>query len=218
MEFAKKSKQSGKHSVKLSGQLKAYILWPVCLGVLLFLISISLFLFSNAAGFIMLAFCLIYLIMIGLMLFYYRPAIMNNMVEFASGYSQVQRSLMSELSVPYALLDEGGRTLWFNDAMKKLTEKNRNYRKGISLIFPEIGIDILPDGALEREVRLVYNNRDFRVELKRVPIDPITDNLSIIEAEEDACLIAMYMFDETDSLRGLSILIIMKKLSTALMT
>lgn len=194
MKDGNKSKQT----VRLSGQLKAYILWPLYTGILVVVITIAMFFISRAAGIIMLLFLLVYVILAGLMLFYYRPAILHNMVEFASGYSQVQRSLMSELSVPYALLDENGRVLWFNEAMRKLTDKNKNFKKSILTIFPEIGSDILQSELQEREVRILYNNRDFRVELKKVPIDQIADSMTIIETDKDSSLVAMYMFDETD--------------------
>lgn len=187
-----------KQSVKLSGQLKVYVWWPIYTGILLFVLTISMYFINIAAGTVMLFFWLIYLILAGLMFFYYRPAILHNMIEFASSYSQVQRTLIRELSVPYALLDENCKVLWFNDAMMKLTDKSKDYKKSISTIFPEIISNTLPVGVQEKEIKLTYNNRDFRVELKRTPFSMILENIDIIDANEDSSLIVMYMFDETD--------------------
>ena len=193
-----KHSNKSKHSVKLSGQLKVYMWWPIFTGVLLLILTISMYFIDIAAGTVMSIFMFIYLIIAALMILYYRPAILHNMIEFASGYSQVQRSLIRELSIPYALLEDNCKVLWFNDAMIKLIDKNKDYKKSISAIFPEIIDNILPVGEQEKEIRLTYNNRDFRVELKKTSFDMILNNVTIIEANPNTSLIAMYMFDETD--------------------
>jgi len=194
MKHSNKSKQS----VRLAGQLKSYMWWPIFTGILLFILTIAMYFIDIAAGTIMSIFMFVYLIVAALMILYYRPAILHNMIEFASGYSQVQRSLIRELSIPYALLDDKCRVLWINDAMMKLIDKNRDYKKSISLIFPEITDNILLMGEQEKEISLTFSNRDFRVELKRTPLDMILNNITIMEADPNSSLIAMYMFDETD--------------------
>lgn len=193
-----KNSNNLKQSVKIAGQLKSYMQWPVYTSIFLCILNISLYFIDITSATIMTIFMIAYITLVILLIFYYRPAILHDMIEFACGYSQVQRTLIRELSVPYALLDDGGKVLWFNDAMLLLTDKNKDFKKSVSLIFPEITTGILPLGEQEKELTLTYNARDFRVELKRTPISAIMDNISIVEANEESSLIAMYMFDETD--------------------
>lgn len=47
-------------------------------------------------------------------------------------------------------------------------------------------------------MRLAYNGRDYLVEMKRIAVDALTQQVDIIETEQNNSFIAMYMFDETD--------------------
>lgn len=194
MKYKTKSKQS----IRPAGQLKGYLLWPLYMGAVLLLLTFAMFFVSIPAGSIMVVFMLVYIIVLCLMWFYFRPAILHNMVEFASNYSQVQKRLLYELSVPYGLLDDNGHVMWFNDAMMQLTGKGKDYKKNIATIFPEIVGNILPDDEITKDVRINYNNRDFRVELKRIEADLFTNSIPILEHSKTSGFIALYMFDETD--------------------
>lgn len=193
-----KLKSKSKQSIRLAGQLRSYLLWPIYTGIMLVLLTLAMFFVSVPAGSIMVAFMLVYIIVLCLMWFYFRPGILHNMIDFASNYSQVQKQLLYELSIPYGLLDDRGRVLWFNDAMKNLTEKTKDYRKNIAMIFPEIVGNIIPDDSLMKEIDINYNNRDFRVELKRVSANMITQDIKVLETGKSSGMIAIYMFDETD--------------------
>ena len=62
-----------------------------------------------------------------------RAKIYGELVSFATQYGQVQRKLLKELAIPYALLDEAGRVLWANSAFFAASEKGKkNLRKTIS--------------------------------------------------------------------------------------
>lgn len=192
-------KGNNNQSFKISGHLKTFMRWPLYVGILLIILNICLYVISVPAGNVMAAFMLIYIIACGLMLFYVRPGIMHEMIEFSSNYSQVQRQLLYELSVPYCLLDNNGRVMWMNRAMLEKTEKKKEFRKNISTIFPEITPNIFPSGTEAKEVRINYNNRDYCVEMKKIAVDDFMQEVSIVEAQEKDSFFAMYMFDETDT-------------------
>ena len=42
------------------------------------------------------------------------------------------------------------------------------------------------------------NDRDYRVEMKRISADIITQGVNILAKDYNSSLVAMYMFDETD--------------------
>lgn len=193
----KKSGRNGR-TYKPTGILKSFFMWPMFIGILLIIINILLFAINTSAGAVAAVFTIIYMIVAALMMFYLRPRIMQEMIEFSSNYSQVQRQLLYNLSVPYALLDNNGNVMWMNKAMLEKTNKRREFKNKISFIFPEITTDVFPDNEEPREVRISYNNRDYCVEMKRIMAEDLLQEVNVVEYDESASFIAMYMFDETD--------------------
>lgn len=183
---------------KPSGPLKSFLSWPIYVGVLLVVLNIFLYFIDMSAGTVMSLFMVIYILACGLMLFYLRPSIMHEMIEFSSNYSQVQRQLLYDLSVPYCLLDNNGRVMWMNRTMLEKTDKKKDFRKNISTVFPKITSNIFPTGLESKELRISYNQRDYCVELKRISTDELMQDVNIMEKSIRDSFVAMYMFDETD--------------------
>ena len=192
-------KSKGRNQIyKLSGKLKSYIMWPLYVGIILLIVTVVMYVKDTSCGNIMLGFVMLYAVVYGIMIFYFRPGIMHEMIEFSSNYSQVQHQLLYELSVPYCLLDNNGRVLWMNRIMMEKTDKKKDFRKNIQSIFPQIKPEVFPTGEDAKEMRLAYNGRDYLVEMKRIAVDALTQQVDIIETEQNNSFIAMYMFDETD--------------------
>ena len=183
---------------KAKGMLKSFIFWPMYLGIILIAINISIFFIDSTSATIMSIGMLIYLIVWIYMYMYLRQGIMHQLMEFSTNYSQVQRQLLYELTVPYCILDNNGSVLWMNKAMLKCTGKKKEFNKEVSTIFPELTPGMFPNGDEPKEVRIFYNDRDYCVELKRISADILVQGVDIIESNKDSSLIAMYMFDETD--------------------
>ncbi len=191
----------GKKGNKLyrpTGRLKSFLLWPVYIGIILIVINISVYMISISSGVVVSIFLLIYIIIASMMIFYFKSGIMNEMIKFSSNYSQVQRQLLYELSVPYALLDINGKVMWMNKAMLEKTSKKKDFKRNITSIFPEMTPNIFPADDEPKEVRLSYNKRDYCVEMKRISADSFSQDVNIIEKSDNNAFIAMYMFDETD--------------------
>ncbi len=183
---------------KAKGMIKSFIFWPMYLGIILIAINISIFFIDSTSATIMAIGMLIYLIVWIYMYMYLRQGIMHQLMEFSTNYSQVQRQLLYELTVPYCILDNNGSVLWMNKAMLKCTGKKKEFNKEVSTIFPELTPGMFPNGDEPKEVRIFYNDRDYCVELKRISADILVQGVDIIESNKDSSLIAMYMFDETD--------------------
>lgn len=111
---------------KAKGMLKSFIFWPMYLGIILIAINISIFFIDSTSATIMAIGMLIYLIVWIYMYMYLRQGIMHQLMEFSTNYSQVQRQLLYELTVPYCILDNNGSVLWMNKAMLKCTGKRKN--------------------------------------------------------------------------------------------
>ena len=175
-----------------------HFMWPVYIGIVLVFLNISMFFISIKAAVVMCGFMAAYILICIFVLLYLKPGIMRDMIEFSSNYSQVQRQLLYDMSVPYCLVDNSGRVMWMNKAMMEKTNKKRDFKKNISDIFPEITANVFPDNTQAKEVRISYQERDYCIEMKRIDIDDLTRSVGIIDNKNSGSFFAMYMFDETD--------------------
>lgn len=185
-------------SFKPSGRLNSIFLWPVGLGILLVLLDILLCFVSSVAASIVAVFIVIYAFVCAMMICYFRPRIIKEIVEFSSNYSQVQRQLLYELSIPYCLLDNKGNILWMNASMQASINRKNDLNKNISTIIPELSANVFRNFEDFKEIRIAFNDRDYRVEMKRISADIITQGVNILPKDYNSSLVAMYMFDETD--------------------
>ncbi len=183
--------------IKIKGQLKFYMQWPFILTVLLVVMDILVFTVNVKAGAVASAFLAAYLLIVVFLYFHSKTAIMNELISFATQYGQVQKTLLREFIVPYALLDSNGKVLWLNDAFAQIAGKNRKFRKKISSLFPEVTADKLPDEE-DSEVTFQFHDRDYRAVMRRIPMQKLLEESGLIEVEEHNDLTALYLFDETE--------------------
>ncbi|NCB93452.1 MAG: DHH family phosphoesterase [Clostridia bacterium] len=188
-----------KDKIKLKGQLKTYMRWPLLLTVLLIAMNAMMYFVDLKAGALATGFTAVYVVIAVLLYFQRRPSILNELISFATQYGQVQKNLVQNFALPYALMDADGKLLWMNDEFLFLTGKEKKYRKFIGNVFPEITVDKLPMQSEIRDIEIAYNNHDYRVNMRRVEIDELLRDSDIVEADQDrSYLITIYLFDETE--------------------
>lgn len=186
-------------NVKLNGQLKSYLRWPLLLSILWLFLVVGLFFINIKAGLAGLLCLLIYGLVVWMLYVRNRSMLLHELITFAANYGQVQKQLLKELVVPYALLDAEGRMLWMNDQFMEITEKDNSYRKQINTIFPEITEKELPGAQNQTEVEVLYEGRDYRAALEKVAVEGLLGDKSMLEfADDKNYLIACYLFDETE--------------------
>ena len=189
-------KQQGR--IRFKGQINTYVKWPLWLSVLLVLFNIGMFFVDFKAGLVMLALVVVYVV-VALVLYYKNKGlIVNDLVNFATRYGQVQRQLLKDLEIPYALLDEGGKIIWTNEAFENTTHIKNGYKKSIMTILPEIQKEDIPVATAENEIMISHDGEDFRVSMRKVVLTEMMDSSDVLETmDTDSYLIAMFMFDET---------------------
>ena len=129
---------------------------------------------------------------------YNKPIIMNELVSFATQYGQIQKVLLRELELPYAMLDEEGRIIWTNARFEEVVHKEKGYRKSITSLFPSITREKLPDEEDEVSFSIAFEDRNYEVRMRKISMREMAQNSDIIDEEGyDGCLIAFYLFDET---------------------
>ncbi len=184
--------------MKLTGHLRAYLNWPIAVAVIWIIMTVLLFAAGGfCAGMIGLVGFLIYLAFAIYLLKLTEPQLMGEMVSFASRYSQVQKELLKNFTVPYAILDAGGNLLWMNDAFAAVTGKNKHYNRHISTLFSDVKQEELPLDEENTEFQISANDRVFHAVLKRVKIDDLWDEEEFAEQAREY-LICISLFDETE--------------------
>ena len=183
--------------IRIKGQLKYYMQWPLILTILLVIMDILVFTVNRKAGALVSVFVAAYILIVVFLYFHSRAVIMNELISFATQYGQVQKTLLKEFIVPYALLDYNGKILWMNDAFATLSGKNRRYRKSVTNLFPELTKDKLPREN-EAEAAFQYGEKDYRAVMRPISIQRLLEESGLVETEGHNDLTALYLFDETE--------------------
>ena len=188
-----------KNRMRLKGQLKMYMNWPLIMTVLLAAMDIWVYMIDRKAGLIMTVFILIYLAIAGALYFYNRSLILADLIQFSAQYKGIENTLLKELAVPYAIALEDGRVLWKNDAFTALTAGMRK-EKYLHRLIPELTPNVFPKDDLDHvELEVTYKDRDYQVELRRVSLQGFSqkEELLQIPAEEEF-FVAVSMQDVTE--------------------
>lgn len=186
---------------KLKGHLKQLTRWPLYLTLLLAALNAVVYIIDVKAGAVVTVGTLVYLVCAAGIFFYHRPHMFNDLVAFASQYEFLEKRVLEELALPYAIMDMEGRMIWCNKVFAQLTGRDQFYRKNISTIFPEITSDKLPVPE-EREISEISTqagDRIYRISMQRVLLGEAMVHSQVLEGlSENTSLIAMYLYDETE--------------------
>lgn len=189
---------SSKRNMKLKGRLKSYTQTSLYLGFLLVAVNLLVYILDVPSGLVLTCFTLFYFGVTVLLQLYNKPIIMNELVSFATQYGQIQKVLLRELELPYAMLDEEGRIIWTNARFEEVVHKEKGYRKSITSLFPSITREKLPDEEDEVSFPIAFEDRNYEVRMRKISMREMAQNSDIIDGEGyDGCLIAFYLFDET---------------------
>jgi len=189
-----------KKRIRLKGRIKTYLQFCIYLGVLLCAVDIAMFMIDTRAGVFLAAFLIIYFAITLSLYFYNKPVIMNELVSFATEYGQIQRKLLRDMDLPYALLDDGGKVIWTNIAFENITHQPKGYKKSITSIFQTITKDRLPNdsGVDETQYELEYEGNEYIAKFKKISLEEMAAHSEMIDAEGyEGYLIAVYLYDET---------------------
>ena len=186
---------------KLKGHLKHLTRWPLYLTALLIILNIVVYAIDIKAGVVVTLGALIYLACAVGIFCYHRPQMFNDLVAFASQYEFLEKRVLEELALPYAIMDMQGRMIWCNKVFAQLTGKDQFYRKNINTIFPDITPDKLPVPEEKEisEISTQVGDCIYRISMQRVLLGEAMVHSEVLEGlSENTSLIAMYLYDETE--------------------
>jgi len=172
-----------RQDVKLKGKLKGYTQTPLVLTALFGAMDVWMYVLNIKAGVLGSVFVGIYFFV---MLFVYwrnKPILMNELIDFATQYGTVQKRLLNEFEVPYAVMDATGKLLWMNRQFEQITRELMEKEDELELV-------------VERE-ECVY-----RASVHKIHFTDILHESSSIELTEKVqYLQVIYLFDETQLTR-----------------
>ena len=188
-----------KNRMRLKGQLRMYMSWPLIMTILLAAVDVWVYVIDKRAGFLMMVFILIYLGIAGGLYFYNRSLILADLIQFSVQYKGIENTLLKELAVPYAIALEDGRILWANDAFTALMEGKRKERY-LNRMIPELHPGVYPKADIDHvEMEVAYRDRDYQVELRRVSLRGFSEKEELLQIPEDEeFFVAISMQDVTE--------------------
>lgn len=183
--------------MRLKGQLKMYMQWPLIMTVLLLAMNIWMYMTDRKAGFTMTVFIIIYAVIVGLLYFYNRSLILADLIQFSTQYKGIQNTLLKELTVPYAIILEDGYILWKNDRFLEIVDGREKF---IGKVIPELNKGAFPkDDDTRSELEITYKDRDYQVELRRISLEGFSESEPMLQIpKEKEYFIAVYMRDVTE--------------------
>lgn len=186
-----------RQDIKLKGKLKGYTQTPLMLTLLFAAMDVWMYVLNVKAGILGTIFVAIYFFV---MLFVYwrnQPILLNELIDFATQYGTVQKRLLNEFEVPYAVMDSAGKLLWMNHQFELLSEKDKGYHKSITTIFPQVTRELM-EKEDELELMVQREEKVYRASVHKIHFADILHESSSIElAEKKQYLQVIYLFDET---------------------
>ena len=189
-----------KENMKVRGQLKWYLAWPLLLSLFLMFANVAVLLVSWQAACMMLPFTITYIAMSAWLRVYSRKRVLGGLVEFSAEYAWIQKQLLTEMALPYALADDDGRIVWMNQAFHEIIALEKGTRKNLLSLFPEVTKTDLAVDNETAQVHTSFGEYKFRLDLQPIFVSG-TEEEDIEALVSRQKLLAVYLFDETEILR-----------------
>lgn len=188
-----------KDNMKPKGEIRAYLAWPLLLSLVVICGNLAVLAVNHLAAAAMLVFTLLYVLAAGWIYWYRRKRVLGGLVGFSAEYAWVQKQLLAEMALPYALVDDDGRLLWMNLEFQEVIGSEKTAGKNLLTLFPEATkTDLeMDDGTVS--VHTSYGERKFRMDLKPMYMSGTEEE--DITASGLQKMLAVYLFDETEILQ-----------------
>lgn len=191
-----------KERLKPKGQIRLYLQWPIVLSLLVLLVSVVVGAIDRKAGAVMAVFTLVYAAIAMVLYLAKKPKIVKGLVSFSAEYAWVQKKLLTEMELPYGMIDDDGRILWMNKAFAGIIQEERSSKKNLSYYFPDLSACLEKMKEDTASLSGALSGNTYRINLQRMIFEEDKDieNALGVTAEKSS-LIAVYLFDETELLR-----------------
>ena len=179
-------------------KLSAFFKIPILLGLFLAGITVLVYFIDWPIGIILTIFLVIYFVFTLYMYLNNSEILRKEMVEFATSCGELQGELLKSFVIPYALLDETGKIMWFNDAFGTAVHKDSDYRRSITTIFPAIRREGLPKDEKEIRVQVEMEGTTFMAQIKKLNMaELLPSNTMLDDKARKGELYSLFLIDDT---------------------
>ncbi len=193
-----------KRKVELKGNLNMYLKWPILMSIILLIMNIILFFINVNVALVVTVFVLLEVIIAIIIYHYSHGKILNDLISFGSDYAQIQKQLLKELSIPYAIVEKNGKILWMNQAFRIIEQTEGKNYKNIKTMFGEITEKAMPKKDEEKELHSTLGDKKYKIVIKKMLLTEINQAVENLSEEGDITkavgIYAVYLFDETEML------------------
>ena len=185
-------------NIKFKGKLWLHFNWPFIIGLVFVAGNISVYFYDAKCGMAVSAFLVVFLLATLAMSVWSGKYIVNEIVNFATQYSTVQKQLLNEFQIPYALLDGTGKVLWMNEKFEEMTGVDKKYHKSITGIFPALTKEAIYRAEEISDIRFEHEDKLLRASFTHIPFQNFTGEKAIVDLSDSSEFItALYIFDDT---------------------
>ena len=178
--------------------LQTLFVIAVLFGVILICADIGLFFLDINAGLIILGTLFIYFGTFIISYIIERKKVLQQFIDFAVEYDQIQKYLLKEHIVPFAMLDETGRVTWMNDAFKDRMEVEEGYSKSVSALIPAVTREVLEKMGAIYEADAELGEKTYHIQIKRFDFgDFAAQQMSGETTVFNGFLYGLYLVDRT---------------------
>lgn len=191
------------HRIRLKGNLKTYLRWPLLLTLLFLVADVHLYYINHKAGLMGAVYTLFYF---GISLLIWssgRKKLQKDLIQFAQNYASLQMRMMQEMAIPFAVLNVEGHLLWGNDEFVSVAVNKKAARRNIANIFHEITPDTLPETEDQDSIiRVTAGDRAYRAVMRRITAreEDRAEEIALDQMIDDQSVIVMFLYDETEML------------------
>ena len=183
---------------QLKRRIEYIIIIPILLALTLLLFTIYENGLDSRIGTISVALLVVYIAVVIILYLRLIPSIGSVLVDYSLEQGKVQKELLHELEIPYAILDTSGHVMWANNMFHDIlgVSQDKRIKKTVDSYFPEISTDLV-DEVDSIDVGIEYEDRKYRVTLRRMDLSNVFEE-DKDQKKDDDIVIAMYLFDETE--------------------
>lgn len=183
----------------LKKKIEFYLITPIFVSLFLILMCGALYFVDRKCAVIATVAVVLVILIEALVYVVTKKAVMPTLISFSFEQGQIQKELLKELAIPYALLDTDGKILWGNKLFVDQVGggSKKRIRKNISAFFPQIGTEAFR--AKEPvNMELELEGMQYVAELKRITFDEVFQDEDAIVDPKGEAIIAFYLHDVTE--------------------
>ncbi|MDO4977855.1 MAG: DHH family phosphoesterase [Eubacteriales bacterium] len=189
-----------KHEKKFSRRISISLWLPILMVVFVLIVGVCMMESQPILAYILIGVAVIYLTASIIFYEYFERMISNELVDAGFHQSQLYKSMMVDLPIPYVLTTVEGTIVWHNDLFEKMVGRKVN-KRNLSQIFAVLHKKNFPQIGSNKVFSLTYEDKNYEVDCRCISVISQEENVAEENLEEvktqDEYLQAFYFFDVT---------------------